>query len=153
MRPYPHGIERHRLAITFAILIVIAVVASLSATGSRPTAAVAHDHPHVMSEEAMQRWVDEWFSKHPIVGRGQPTTNGFNAEFLALGTQFNADGDVTTIVDTVEIEPGQTVRWRRINGSHTVTNGPSSADPESGLPRSWIRGCSPSSAVRTSSER
>ena len=52
--------------------------------------------------------------------------------FLADGFAFNADGNTGTPVDTVFITAGRAVMWRFVSGSHTVTSGTGSLDPNVG---------------------
>ncbi len=52
--------------------------------------------------------------------------------FLAAGTAFDTDGNPATQVDTTYIAPGQAVMWRFVSGSHTVTSGTGSTDPNVG---------------------
>jgi len=88
-----------------------------------------------MSEEAMRSWVDAWFSKHPVVGRSSSAVAVVADTFLVgpnLRTQFDTDGNLNTQVDTAKIHVGGAVLWRWISGSHTVTNGTGSTDPQAG---------------------
>lgn len=50
----------------------------------------------------------------------------------ASNFRFDADGNAGTQIDTVRIDAGQTVRWHLVNGTHTVTNGTGSLDPDAG---------------------
>jgi glucose/arabinose dehydrogenase len=47
--------------------------------------------------------------------------------------RFDADDSNSTQVDTVTINVGQTVRWILQAGTHTVTSGESSSDPDAGV--------------------
>jgi plastocyanin len=56
------------------------------------------------------------------------------ATFRAFSSKFDLDGDVNgTPTDTAHIMVGETVRWQRLIGTHTVTNGVSSVDPQVGI--------------------
>ena len=88
-----------------------------------------------MSEDAMRGWVDDWFSKHPIMGRSSSTAAVVADTFLvgpAASFRFDTDGNLSTVVDTAKIQVGQAILWRWISGSHTVTNGTGSSDPQVG---------------------
>ena len=52
--------------------------------------------------------------------------------FLAAGTAFDTDNNPGTQVDTTYIPPGAAIMWRWVSGSHTVTSGTGSADPNVG---------------------
>jgi plastocyanin len=79
-----------------------------------------HDAP--MSEAEMKRWVEDWFSKHPEVGRSTSTTAAADTFFVG-NFFFNSDGNTGTQVDTAKISIGESVRWRHSAGGHTVTDG------------------------------
>lgn len=85
-----------------------------------------------MSDAEMEAWVNDWFANHPRVGIPAAATETPAATFTASGTQFDADGNSATVVDTVVIGAGQTVEWRRVSGFHTVTSGTGSDDPDAG---------------------
>lgn len=56
------------------------------------------------------------------------------ATFRAITGTFDADNDfVNTKVDTVTVMTGEVVRWQLLVGTHTVTSGNGSADPDVGL--------------------
>jgi plastocyanin len=83
----------------------------------------------VMSDAEMERWVHDFYAKHPIV-RPTGVTGTPVVTFLGFGTKFDLDGDqVGTPTDTAHIMVGETVGWQRIVGTHTVTSGEGSADP------------------------
>lgn len=88
----------------------------------------------LMSEDAMRKWVDDWFSKHPVVGRS--SLAAVAADTFLVGPagrlEFDTDGNLATQVDTAKVLVGETVLWRWISGSHTITNGTSSTDPQVG---------------------
>ncbi|MGH7723866.1 MAG: T9SS type A sorting domain-containing protein [Candidatus Eiseniibacteriota bacterium] len=88
---------------------------------------------HAMTEEKMDAWVRDWFTHHPRVGGGPATLGAAYADtFFAAGFDFNADTNPSD-VDTVTITVGDSILWRRSNGSHTVTSGTGSSDPQVGL--------------------
>lgn len=134
----PPSIPRRTLR--FALLGALALIVSFAASPRQPIAEnydaqTLHEGHHSgmpMTDEAMQRWVDEYFAEHPEVGRYQ-ATGAPVAIFQAITGTFSADGDfVNTKIDTVTIMMGETVRWQRLVGSHTVTNGQDNFDPASG---------------------
>lgn len=55
------------------------------------------------------------------------------ATFRALQTLYDADGTTATPVDTVHVNVGDTVHFQWVIGSHTLTNGTGSGDPDAGL--------------------
>ena len=81
----------------------------------------------------MQRWIREYYESHPTVGL---STAGIPAPVVtirAITGTFDGDGDFTgTPIDTVEIMVGEVVRWQRLVGAHTVTNGTGAADADAG---------------------
>jgi plastocyanin len=118
--------------------IAVSLAAGAVALVGTP-AAGPHSHPGAgaMSDEAMLRQVEAWYAIHPRVGGSAPAPPadllGVDATFTASGTQFNADGNAGTEVDTVRIDVGQTVLWQWVNGAHTVTSGTGAGDPNAGL--------------------
>lgn len=129
------------------LLYYVPVLMLLAAAGmqlvSRPGPAQAtekvqdhssHHGMHDMSESAMQKWVDDFYSTHPRVPAQPAELQGsFAAEYLAAGQIFSADGDfVGTPVDTITIGVGETVQWRVLVGVHSVTSGLNAADPQAG---------------------
>ncbi len=70
----------------------------------------------------------------PKVARVPSTQSAVVPDFtITAGSfRFNADGNALTQVDTLAITVGQTVRWHRLDFTHTVTSGTGSLDPESG---------------------
>ena len=87
-----------------------------------------------MTDEAMARWVREFYETHPIVrpaAAGGPTPV---ATFRALSSDYDLDSNPSgTPVDTAFIMVGETVRWQRLLSIHTLTNGESSLDPQAGM--------------------
>jgi plastocyanin len=64
--------------------------------------------------------------------KGNVTVSAPADTFLASGTAFDTDANLTTQVDTAHIHVGQAILWRDISGAHTVTNGTGSGDPAAG---------------------
>jgi plastocyanin len=71
----------------------------------------------------------DWFTRHPA--RPSNTLDAPADSFIALSTSFQHASD-PGVIDTVSIFGGQTVLWKWSTGSHTVTSGTGSSDPNSG---------------------
>src|SRR2546426_745205 len=134
-----HGARHARLLRQAVPPLVLTIALSLSLRDAAPPVGAAphagHDGSAPMTEDAMRRWVDQWFSEHPVVGRSLSPAVVVADTFLVgpnLTTQFDTDGNLNTVVDTAKIEVGQAVLWRWVSGSHTVTNGSGSTDPQAG---------------------
>lgn len=85
-----------------------------------------------MSDEDMARWVEEFYSTHPMAGM-PATANAVPAETVfASNFIFNGDGDLGTAVDTVTILENESVLFQWLGGSHTTTSGTGPLDPEAG---------------------
>src|SRR5262245_29040875 len=85
-----------------------------------------------MSDADMARWVRDFYETHPVVGKLSPLSAPVDT-FIATGFQFDFDHNLGTQADTARIFTGQTVLWHAQNGSHTVTSGTGSTDPDVGL--------------------
>jgi len=83
-----------------------------------------------MTEAAMKARADEHWSSHKPVG--EPSRNAATIVITGRNFQFDADGNLATVVDTANIHVGDTVQWQWVNGFHTVTNGVDSGDPNHG---------------------
>ena len=90
------------------------------------------DHPATMamSDAEMAKQAAGWFAAHPA--HGASTTIAPVDSFIASGTTFNADGNTGTNPDTVFIHPGDVILFKWQSGSHTVTSGSGSTDPNAG---------------------
>lgn len=87
-----------------------------------------------MTDEAMARWVREFYETNPIVRPAAAAGPTPVATFRALSSAFDLVGSPSgTPVDTAFIMVGETVLWQRLIGIHTVTNGASSLDPQAGV--------------------
>ena len=88
-------------------------------------------HAHMpMTEAAMKARADAYWASHKPVGTQSKHTA--DAIITARDFVFDADGNLATAVDTATIFVGETVEWEWVNGSHTVTNGTGSSDPNAG---------------------
>src|SRR5262245_10194431 len=89
-------------------------------------------HSHAsMSSDDMRLWVENFYSTHPVVGRTSPAAAAADT-FIATGTIFNSDGNVSTQVDTARITVGQSILWKVASGMHSATNGTGMSDPQAG---------------------
>jgi plastocyanin len=128
---------RHLAALGTGILFVVLVQNSVSwrAEAAEREAAAApaqmHSMHHAMTQDEMQRWVNDWYTKHPV--RGVNATVAPVDTFLTGNNFFDSDNKVTTVVDTVRISVGQTILWRLLAGIHTTTSGTGSGDPAAGM--------------------
>ena len=115
------------LAIAWSVILRTTSPVGANAYGGRADGAL-------MSEDAMRRWVDDWFSKHPVVGRSSLAAVAADTFLVgpAARLQFDSDGNLATQVDTANILVGQAIQWHWISGSHTITNGTGSLDPQAG---------------------
>src|SRR5262245_15242158 len=134
-----HRMRQVRFVWPALAVIVLTIALSLTLrSSSRATNAAPHVHDHSvpMTEQSMRAWVDQWFSAHPMVGRSSTQGVAVASDTFLVGPGgrliFDTDGNVNTPVDTAKIQVGQTILWRWISGSHTVTSGTGFADPQAG---------------------
>lgn len=120
----------HRHARILAATLALALAATPpTPPNARAATYAGHDMPG-MSEAAMQRAADAWFARHPV---NAPVTRvAATQTFNASGFMYDLDGNASTVVDTAKIFEGESVGWQWINGSHTVTSGTGSLDPQAG---------------------
>ncbi len=73
----------------------------------------------------------DWFATHPMHGQ---SVNASPADsFLVEGTYFDENNDGTfTQIDTAKIVTGDVILWKWVVGSHTITSGTGSTDPNVG---------------------
>ena len=124
-----------RLSVTLLVLLLAAAAIGLTnwPTRGRPAArAMEMGLGHgPMTETAMRRWVIAYYGAHPA--RGERSTAAPSDSFFASNFVFDENGDGTaTQVDTAKIFEGQTILWKLVTGSHTVTSGTGFADPQAG---------------------
>jgi plastocyanin len=122
---------------------MLALAAAVAVLGPAD-APVAGDYHHAMlheehgagapmTDEAMARWVREYYETHPIVRPAAVAGPTPVATFRVLSSDFDLDGNPSgTPVDTAFIMVGEAVAWQRLIGIHTLTNGESSLDPQVG---------------------
>ena len=98
------------------------------------TASAMHMHGgEAMSDAAMEKWVRDWYAAHPASPSAVAAASAPVDTFFATGTSFDADHNLGTPQDVVQIFAGQSILWQWLNGSHTTTNGTGAADPSAGL--------------------
>ncbi len=72
----------------------------------------------------------------PMTVRAATYRANVTPDFIITATSapyvFDSDNNAATAIDTLTITQGQTVRWSLVSGTHTVTNGTGSADPNAG---------------------
>jgi plastocyanin len=93
-------------------------------------------HGMTMSPSDMERWSREYWAAHAPVGVNAPAPAFVQAVSETVTVQnfvFDHDGDLGTPVDTVKIAVGDQVVWKWVNGTHTITSGTGSTDPQSGV--------------------
>ena len=108
-------------------------ILALALIAAAPIAARA-DHMHhtmPMTDADMQKWVDDFYATHPRVGIDR-VDRVANATVNVISFRFDADGNAGTQVDTVKIAVGESVKWQIVSGSHTVTSGTGTGDPQAG---------------------
>jgi plastocyanin len=106
-------------------IVVLASAILALAWGLSPA---AHDHSeHAMTDADMERWVADWYAAHPR--HGQASAGAPVDTFSVFAFGFDNDGNQGDGIDTAFVFAGETVLWKFLNGSHTVTNGTGAADP------------------------
>lgn len=126
-----------RSLLVIALLAVAALVAPAHAPVAgnfdAPMLHMDHTAGAPMTDEAMARWVREYYETHPE-NRPAAATGTPVATFKTYSAQFDLDANpVGTPVDTAYILVGETVAWQRLLGLHTLTSGANSLDPDAGL--------------------
>lgn len=118
----------------FRPAVSLAAIALTCVAGHPPQAATTHGgYPMAaMSEAAMQRMGEAWFARHPETPSRTAGVITFADTVLVKNFVFDTDGN-TANIDTVKINEGDTVLWQWVNGSHTITSGTGSADPNAGV--------------------
>lgn len=122
-----------RVIAVVLLLTIVALASSLLTRAPRAVhAATAHAHTMVMMSDAeMGRMVDAWFATHPATGRASAD---FPVDtFVTSGVQFDADGNLSTLIDTVRCHVGDAIMWRRTASTHTTTSGLGASDPLAGV--------------------
>jgi plastocyanin len=111
------------LALAFgALLLARGRTITIDCVNSFATPALAGEMPVML----------DWLASHPT--RGLNATAAPADSFLVASNYFDAnhDGSITQ-VDTVRIFTGEVVLWKWVIGSHTVTSGTGTTDPNAGL--------------------
>jgi plastocyanin len=127
---------RMRSAIAIALLaaVVLFVRADAPVAGgyAKQMLHENHDAGAPMTDEAMAQWVREYYASNPE-NRPTAATGAPVVTFRAFSSDFDIDSNPSgTPVDTAFIMVGETVRWQRLIGIHTVTDGTGLTDPAAG---------------------
>ena len=92
-----------------------------------------------MSDAAMADMAKRYWATHARRGpalatsRTPGTTTAISETVTVANYQFDADHNPSTQVDTLRVHIGDTVVWQWLNGTHTLTNGADSNDPNAGI--------------------
>ncbi|HTR96965.1 MAG TPA: plastocyanin/azurin family copper-binding protein [Candidatus Acidoferrales bacterium] len=114
---------------TLALLASLAV-ASITVTGAsapaarRAVALCRAEQP--MSDAEMAAATAAWFRKVPPHASGVASAATASTPvdtFVVVNYKFDADHNLSTPIDTVHIQPGQSVLFQWSVGSHTTTSG------------------------------
>jgi len=112
--------------------LALVILAALGGPAWAEAAGDAHHAGHgdmPMTDEAMEAMAARHWASHPRVGtstEGAPPA----ATVTVRNFVFDADGNTGTPIDTIKILVGESVLWQWVTGTHTVTNGEDSFDPE-----------------------
>ncbi len=120
------------VALAAATLLLAATGYLLGACEVRAQAPAPAPSAHAgmnMSDQGMARAVSGWFAAHPA--RGTATTAAPVDSFTASGFAYDRHGDPSA-VDTAHVTQGDAVLFKWVSGSHTLTNGTGSTDPNAG---------------------
>ena len=123
----PRPSARGLLGLAALVSVLLAAVWLPQRSRGTPVAA-AHDHGP-MTAEAMERWSRAWYAEHPA--RGAASLSDPVDSFLVKNFAFDNGG--AGQVDTAKIFQGQTVLFKWVVGTHTVTSGTGDADPDAGV--------------------
>lgn len=118
------------------LLVVLALAVSLGFTailaGRAPAADPVHVHGGMpMTDAAMQKWVEDYYATHPRVGVNRVDLTA-DVTVGVISFRFDADNNAGTQIDTAKISVGESVKWQLVSGSHTVTSGTGTSDPQAG---------------------
>lgn len=137
MFPTPLRPDGRRALASIALAIAVCAALGFALRGTSSSAQGAAIQPcanhAVMSDAEMERLVQERYAHRPMVGAPANPAAAVADTFVALSTRFDTDQNSGTVVDTAYIFQGESILWRAVAGSHTVTNGTGNADPEAGL--------------------
>ena len=123
-----------------ALALVVGLAGFAADSPSSPPGATAGEAPGMsmnhagmdMTPAAMNGMVTDFYAAHPA--HGASTTAAPVDSFTAANFIFELNGGGTAgQVDTAKINQGQTILWKWVTGTHTVTNGTGAADVNAGL--------------------
>src|SRR5262245_18978014 len=104
-----------------ACAALVAVLAGRTpARGSPPPDGQSH---MAMSEAEMNERLRAWFAVHPETPSAIALQDEPADTFMSGDYYFDNDGNLATMSDTAFIQPGQSVLWQWVEGSHSTTNG------------------------------
>ena len=86
-------------------------------------------HDHAMDMEAAVR---DWMAAHPARGGPLDAADVPADTFFVGNFYFDNDGNPADGRDTAVVQPGQSVLWKWVGGSHTTTSGTGPLDPQEG---------------------
>jgi len=122
----PSALARALVALLFAALLLArgrTVTTDCIAPFGGPAAATADPMPGMGPMD--------WFANHPA--RGANALAAPTDSFLVSNFNFDENHDgATTQVDTARVVQGDVILWKWVSGSHTITNGTGSSDPNAG---------------------
>lgn len=133
-----HSLVRSRFRLTLVGLVLVGIPFALLSRDMVRRAHAATGHEGMagmdMSEAAMRARSEAWFSQHPAhPASANAATATIVDSFLVSNFNFdeNHDGALTQ-VDTAKIQFGQAITWSWVIGTHTITSGTGSTDPNVG---------------------
>lgn len=85
-----------------------------------------------MSARQMQAHADAYWATHQPVGTSSQAPDVATAAATFNVTNFIFEAGGPGQVDTVKIQVGESVLWQWLAGTHTITNGTDSFDPDAG---------------------
>lgn len=128
-KSFPLGSRGLRLA-SSSILVALLAPALITTPEARDDAHV-HDDTMPMTPEAMKAWIDDYYSRNPVVLPEQ-AAGVAAATFDVQNFSFELNGGTPGQIDTAFIMENEAVAWVHVSGFHTVTNGEGALDPQAG---------------------
>ncbi len=128
LRRHPHPRRRYAWCGIVSVALVIALGPPVRAGG----AAAGGHGSHSMSATAMQAEAAAYWAAHPRTGAAPGAALGAPAATFTVAN-FEFDDGTAGQVDTVFITVGESVMWQWVSGTHTITSGTGSSDPNQGV--------------------
>jgi plastocyanin len=129
--PLPRRPGARCAALLLSLLLIPAGAGREARAGSMN---MAGHGAHAMNEASMRRAIEARYGSR-TAAPAQGSATSVAATFRvgpSLSLRFDADGTTATAVDTVHIAVGDAVLWQWFSGTHTVTSGTGSLDPNAG---------------------